>query len=141
MNHEGAKDTKERTREEAELEVCAARVVDAALTVHRHLGPGLLESAYEACFAQELRWRGSTVQSQLTVPLVYRGVAMDTAYRIDLLVDSAIIIELKTVEKLLPIHEAQLLSYLRLTGHRLGFLLNFHVPLIKHGIKRMRNGF
>lgn len=114
-------------------------IVDAAIRVHSGLGPGLLESAYETCLAYELRERGLLVRTQAALPVVYKTIQMDLAYRIDLLVEESIVVELKTVPKLLPIHEAQLLTYLRLSGHRIGLLLNFHVPLMREGIKRMVN--
>jgi len=118
---------------------CSGIVVDAAMTVHSALGPGLLESAYEACLAYELRKRGLRVLSQVTVPVVYDGVQIDAGYRVDLLVEDAVIVELKAVAKLLPIHEAQVLSYLKLSGHRVGLLINFNVPRLKDGIKRFAN--
>lgn len=114
-------------------------IVDAAIRVHSGLGPGLLGSAYETCLAYELRERGLLVRTQAALPVVYKTIQMDLAYRIDLLVEESIVVELKTVPKLLPIHEAQLLTYLRLSGHRIGLLLNFHVPLMREGIKRMVN--
>jgi GxxExxY protein len=110
------------------------------MRVHTALGPGLLEGAYEACLAQELRWRGIAVRTQVTLPVTYRGVAIDNGYRIDLLVDDMVVLELKSVATLLPVHEAQLLSYLKLGGHRAGLLINFHVPRLKDGIRRMVNG-
>ena len=113
--------------------------IEAAIAVHSALGPGLLESAYEACLAHELRSRGLIVLTQVALPILYRGLAIDAGYRLDLLVNSTVIVELKTVKKILPIHEAQLLSYLRLSGHHVGLLINFHVPLLKDGIKRMLN--
>jgi GxxExxY protein len=114
-------------------------IVDAAIQVHSALGPGLLESAYETCLAYELGERGLFVRTQIGLPVVYKTIQMDLAYRIDLLVEESIVVELKTVSKLLPIHEAQLLTYLKLSGHRIGLLLNFHVPLMREGIKRMVN--
>jgi GxxExxY protein len=114
-------------------------IVDAAIQVHTTLGPGLLESAYETCLAYELRDRGLRVRTQVALPIVYKTIQMDLAYRIDLLVQESIVVELKTVSKLLPIHKAQLLTYLKLSGHRIGLLLNFHVPLMREGIKRMVN--
>jgi GxxExxY protein len=114
-------------------------VVDAAMKVHTTLGPGLLESAYEACLLHELRKRGRKVLSQVALPVVYDGVKIDVGYRIDLLVEDVVIVELKAVEKLLPIHDAQLLSYLKLGGYRLGLLLNFNVLHLKDGIKRKVN--
>jgi GxxExxY protein len=114
-------------------------IVDSAIKVHSAIGPGLLESAYETCMAYELRERGVRVRTQILLPITYKAVKMNVAYRIDLLVQESVIVELKTVSKLLPIHEAQLLTYLRLSGRRLGLLLNFHVPLMREGIKRMVN--
>ena len=112
-------------------------IVDAAITVHRALGPGLLETAYEACLANELERRGHRVQRQQTLPLTYEGVRIDAGYRIDLLVGATVIVEVKSVESFAPIHEAQLLTYLKLSGCRLGFLINFNATLLKQGIKRV----
>jgi GxxExxY protein len=117
----------------------SGQIVDAAMKVHSALGPGLLESAYEACLAHELRKRGRKVLSQMVLPLVYDGVEIDAGYRIDLFVDDVVIVELKAVERLLPIHEAQLLSYLRLSGCKLGLLINFNVLHLRDGIKRLVN--
>ena len=118
----------------------SGEVVDAAMRVHSTLGPGLLESAYEACLAYELRERGLSVLAQLPLPVRYKGVRLDVGYRIDLLVENAVVVELKTVARLLPVHEAQLLSHLRLSSHRVGLLINFNVPRLKYGIRRMLNG-
>jgi len=115
-------------------------VVDAAIQVHKTLGPGLLESAYEVCLAHELRTRGVTILTQPELPVVYGDVRLDAGYRLDILVEKKVIIELKAVEKILPIHEAQLLSYLKLSRCKLGFLLNFNVVKMKDGIRRMVNG-
>ena len=117
----------------------SGQVVDAAMRVHSALGPGLLEGAYEACLAYELRQRGLRVVAQLPLPVVYEGVRIELGYRVDLLVDDAVVVELKAVAKLLPIHEAQLLSYLKLSEYRVGLLINFHVLHLKDGIKRMVN--
>ena len=117
----------------------SGQVVDAAMKVHSKLGPGLLESAYEACLSHELRRRGLGVQTQLAIPLTYEGMPVDLAYRADLIVDDAVIVELKAIAKLMPIHDAQLLSYLRLSRYRVGLLINFHVVHLKDGIKRMVN--
>jgi GxxExxY protein len=117
----------------------SGEVVDAAFTVHSALGPGLLESAYEACLKHELVKRGLNVASQIQLPVQYDGVAIDAGYRIDLLVEEAVVIELKAVEKIAPIHEAQLLTYLKLSGKKLGLLLNFNVLHMKDGIKRIAN--
>lgn len=113
------------------------QVIGAAIEVHRVLGPGLLESAYEECLCYELSQRSLTFQRQVPLPIVYKAVRLDCGYRIDLLVMEQLIIELKTVERLLPIHEAQLLTYLKLKGIRTGLLINFHVVLLKTGIKRL----
>ncbi len=112
------------------------QVIGAAIEVHPQLGPGLLESAYQACLAHELSLRGILFVSQLDLPLTYKGVQLDVGYRIDLLVDDKVIVELKAVEKVLPIHEAQLLTYLRLLRKPVGLLLNFSVPVLKDGIIR-----
>ena len=114
----------------------SGQVVDAAIKVHSALGPGLLESAYEACLAHELRTRGLRVHTQLPLPAAYRGARIDVGYRLDLLVEDEVVVELKAVTKLLPIHEAQLLSYRRLSGCGVGLLVNFRAPLPKHGIRR-----
>ncbi len=112
------------------------RVIGAAIEVHKHLGPGLLESAYEACLCHELQIRGLTFQCQVSLPLDYKGLHVDSAFRIDLVVEDKIIVELKSQEGILPVHEAQLLTYLKLTGIRVGLLLNFNVPAMKDGIIR-----
>jgi GxxExxY protein len=114
-----------------------AQIVDAALKIHRQLGPGLLESAYQACLAYELRKRGLQVESEVDQPVLYDGFKVEVGYRIDMLVEGCVIIENKAVEKLLPVHEAQLLTYLKLRKCHIGYLINWHVPLIKDGIKRM----
>ena len=118
----------------------SGQIIDAAMKVHSALGPGLLESAHEACLAHELRKRGFNVESQLPLPLCYDGVKIDVGYRADLFVEGAVIVELKSVDRIAPIHEAQLLSYLRLSGCQLGLLINFNVLHSKDGIKRMANG-
>ena len=122
-----------------EIEEVGKQVVDSAIKVHRTLGPGLLESAYQACLTYELRKRGLKVECELDQPVSYDGYQIATGYRLDMLVEGCVIIENKVVGSLLPIHEAQLLTYLRLRNCRLGFLINWHVPLVKDGIKRMVN--
>jgi len=112
-------------------------IIGGAIAVHRALGPGLLESAYEACLGYELVDRGLSVERQKALPVKYRGVNLDCGYRIDLLVEGIIIIELKAVEKIDPIHKAQLLSYLKLSGCELGLLINFNVRMLKSGIHRI----
>ncbi len=117
------------------------QVVVAAMRVHSELGPGLLETTYEACLAEELRSGGHEVRAQVAVPIVYRGLELQHGYRIDLLVDDEVVVEVKTVEKLAPVHEAQLLTYLRFSKRRIGLLINFHTMHLRDGIKRMVNGW
>ena len=114
-------------------------VIASALRVHSTLGPGLLESAYHACLIYELGVRRLDVQSQVAVPIDYNGVIIETAYKMDLLVENQVVVELKTVSKILPVHEAQLLSYLRLGRRRVGLLINFHELHLRDGIKRIVN--
>ena len=116
-------------------------IIGGAIEVHRMLGPGLLESVYEECLAIELDLRRLTFQRQVPVPIEYKGQRIGADLKIDLLVQQLIVVELKAVEKILPVHEAQLLSYLRLTGRPLGLLINFNVPLLKNGIHRRINCF
>lgn len=115
---------------------CTQRVIAAAIEVHKHLGPGLLESAYEDCLCHELSQRGVPYSRQVQLPVVYKGVRLDGGYVIDLVAEEKVVVELKAVEQTLPIHEAQLLTYLRLSGKRVGLLINFNVPLLKRGIVR-----
>ncbi|MBU1908927.1 MAG: GxxExxY protein, partial [Verrucomicrobia bacterium] len=112
-------------------------IIGAAMEVHRALGPGLLESAYEACLAFELAQRGLKVEQQKPPPVVYREVKLDCGYRLDLFVEEKVIVEIKVVEQLMPIHQAQLLSYLRLSGCKVGLLINFNVKVLKDGICRL----
>lgn len=119
----------------------AAEIVDSAFKIHKELGPGLLESAYETCMEHELIRRGFTVERQKPQPVYYDGIMIDTGYRLDLLVNDSVIIELKAVEQTLPIHQAQLLTYLKLSCKSLGFLINFNVPVIKEGIRRFANQY
>ncbi len=116
------------------------QVLGCALTVHKALGPGLLESAYEACLAHELGKAGLAYQRQLTLPLVYDGLVIETGYRLDLLVEGAVVLDIKAVDAIVAVHKAQFLSYLKLGGYRLGYLLNFNVSMLKYGIHRMANG-
>ncbi|MGA1411136.1 MAG: GxxExxY protein [Prochlorotrichaceae cyanobacterium] len=115
----------------------ATQVVDAAFTVHSALGAGLLESVYEVCLEYELTKRGLKVDRQVALPVIYDNIRLDAGFRLDLLVNRCVIIELKAVETLLPVHTAQVMTYLKLSKHRLGLLINFNVPLIKSGIKRI----
>ena len=118
-------------------ESIAEKVVDAAYTVHKTLGPGLLEKVYEVCFCHELSKRELKYQRQVDIPITYDGMIFDEGLRLDVLVEELIICELKAVDEMNPVWEAQILSHLKLTGKRLGFLVNFNVPLMKNGIKRM----
>ena len=116
-------------------------IVSAAMKVHSILGPGLLESAYQACLAHELRKQGLTAASQVGLPVIYEGEKIELGYRMDLVVENAVIVEVKSVEAIHPVHEAQLLSYLRLSGIPVGLLINFHVTSLRDRIKRMVDGY
>ena len=116
-------------------------IIGAAIEVHRSLGPGLLESAYEACLVFELIGRGLKVEQQKPLPVIYRKVELDCAYRLDLLVEEMVIVEVKAVDRIEPIHQAQLLSYLKLSGCKVGLLINFNVKVLKDGIRRAVNSF
>lgn len=121
------------------IEEIATEIVDSCFMIHTELGPGLLESAYETCLEYELTKRGFTVERQIPQPVIYHEIEIDAGYRTDLLVNGLVIVELKAVEQLAPIHTAQLITYLKLSRKSLGFLINFHTPLIKNGIKRIAN--
>ena len=123
------------------IDSIASQIVDSAFKIHNELGPGLLESAYEACLEHELTKRGFSVERQKPQPVTYDGIVIDAGYRIDLLVNDQVIIELKAVTELAPIHQAQLTTYLKLSRKSLGLLINFNVPLIKNGIRRIANQF
>lgn len=112
-------------------------IIGAAIEVHKHLGPGLLESAYEECLCHELNLRKIPFQRQAPLPVVYKGVKLDCSYRVDLLVKNEVVVELKAVESIAPIHEAQVLTYMRLGGWRVGLIINFNVPIVIKGIKRL----
>jgi GxxExxY protein len=124
----------------SEASLLTGRIIAAAIEVHRYLGPGLLESAYEQCLCRELHHRGINFERQVDLPIDYKGYRIDSGYRLDLVVDNSVVVELKAVRQLERIHEAQLLTYLKLTGLNLGLLLNFNVVLLKDGIKRLVNG-
>ncbi len=113
-----------------------AGIIGAAMEVHRFLGPGLLESAYEQCLCHELGLRGIDFRSQVDQPIIFKGMRLEAGYRIDLLIEELVIVELKAVEHVLPVHVAQLMSYLRLSSLRIGLLINFNVPILKDGITR-----
>jgi GxxExxY protein len=117
------------------------QVIGAAIEVHRELGPGRLESVYEACLAFEITSRGLRVERQRTLPLVYRGITLDCAYRLDMVVDDTVVVEAKAVDQLLPVHQAQLISYLKLSGLSIGLLINFHSTVLRAGIRRIVNRY
>jgi GxxExxY protein len=119
-----------------ELNDISEAVIGAAIEVHRLMGPGLLESAYEECLARELALRGISFERQRDLTVEYKGVRLDCGYRLDFLVEGRVVVEVKAVEHLLPVHDAQLMSYLRLGGWQLGLLINFHVPILREGIRR-----
>jgi GxxExxY protein len=123
----------------ADLDELTERIIGCAIAVHRVLGPGLLESTYEACLAHELDKHGLHVAKQKEIPITYKSVKLDCGYRVDLLVNDTVILELKSIERLQPIHKAQLITYLRLAGKPLGLLMNFNEPLLKDGIARLVN--
>ncbi|MDG6027894.1 MAG: GxxExxY protein [Candidatus Brocadia sp.] len=112
------------------------QIIGAAIEVHKHFGPGLLESAYEECLCRELYLRGLKFERQRNLPLEYKGIKLDCGYRIDIVVEEKVILELKVVDTITPIHEAQLLTYLKLSGIEIGLIINFNVPVLKDGIKR-----
>lgn len=122
------------------LNSISGQVLDAAIEVHRNLGPGLLESIYEICLLKELRSRGLEVKSQLLLPVYYKGEPLEKYYTIDLLVEDLVVVEIKTVERNIPINKAQLMTYLKLSGKHLGLLINFNVPLLVQGFERILNG-
>jgi len=127
--------------EKDELDQITRRIIGAAIEVHKAVGPGLLESAYQACLAYEVRQRGLKVDEQVALPVVYKEVKLDCGYRMDLLVEDVVIVEVKAVEQLCPIHDAQLLSYLRIANKHVGLLINFHNRVLKDGLKRIVNEF
>lgn len=133
MNHKG------REGNDGRAEMAASAAIDAALKVHKTLGPGLLESAYEHCLAYELVERGMSVERQVVLPITYETTRLDAGYRLDLVIDHVVIIEIKAVEALSAVHQAQLLTYLKLSGIRLGLLMNFNVLLFKQRLKRVVN--
>jgi len=118
----------------------SGKIIGAAIEVHKHLGPGLLESAYEECLCRELELRGIDFRRQVPLPLNYKGLKLDCGYRLDLLVEDKVIVELKTVEAIAPFHEAQILTYLKLRDIRLGLIINFNARLLVEGIRRLVNG-
>jgi GxxExxY protein len=144
MDHEGHEGTRRKPSTQVDHsegdEATSRQILTCAMRVHSALGPGLLESAYEICLAHVLEASGVPVKRQVSMPLTFEGVDLDAGYRLDLLVDNRVVVEVKAIERLQPIHTAQLLSYLRLANLRMGLLLNFHVLRMKDGIKRVLNG-
>jgi len=130
-----------KMEESKQLNEITEQIIGAAIDVHRALGPGLLESAYEACLAFELVSRGLKIEQQRALPVIYRDVKLDCGYRLDLVVENSVVIELKAIDQLLPIHRAQLLSYLKLSGLKVGLLINFHTKMLKDGVVRLVNNF
>lgn len=124
-----------------ELNILSKSILDVCLSVHREMGPGLLESIYELCLLEEFRQRNINVTSQVSIPLMYKGKELSKDFRIDILVENEIIIEIKSVDTILPVHTAQIISYLKLADKRLGFLVNFNVDLLKNGFKRVVHNF
>ncbi len=135
MKHQGGKEPIEPIP--SLTDAVARQVVDAAYAVHSALGPGLLEAVYEVCLVHELKKRGIKVERQVMLPVIYDNVQLDAGLRLDLVIGDCMIVELKAIENMLPVHKAQLLTYLKLSGYRLGLLINFNVPVIKNGIQRV----
>jgi GxxExxY protein len=124
-----------------ELNEISGKIIELAINVHKELGPGMLEGAYEACLHFELIRAGLKVETQLKLPIIYQGIKIDAGYRVDMLVEDSVIVELKAIERVLPVHEAQLLSYLRMSSLKLGLLINFNHKLLRDGIRRVVNGY
>ena len=137
MDHEVHKGHEGHEERPAGIEDFARTIIDSGLKVHRALGPGLLESAYEHCLAHELSLRGVALRRQVPLSIVYESTKLDAGYRLDMVVENSIVIEIKAVEALSRLHDAQVLTYLKLSGHRLGFLMNFNVELFKNGVRRL----
>ena len=131
----------ENDPERERIDKLTQTIIGGAIAVHRGIGPGLLESAYEECLCFELSDAGLGFERQVQLPVSYRGVKLDCGYRMDIVVEDRVIVEVKTVERFAPVHEAQLLSYLKMSDRRVGLLLNFHVAILKNGIKRLVNNY
>ncbi|WP_337189009.1 GxxExxY protein [Phenylobacterium sp.] len=136
MKHEDHQDHEDHQGATAGIEAVGRQVVDAAIKVHRVLGPGLLESAYEQCLAHELTRLGCRIRRQVALPVIFEGLRVDAGYRLDMVVDDVVVLEVKAVEALSRLHEAQILTYLRLSGMKLGYLLNFNAVQLRHGLRR-----
>lgn len=139
MNSKAKSETAEVTESTEKLTALTKKIIGAAVEVHKHTGPGLMESAYEVCLCYELSQVGLGFERQVDLPIAYKGVKLDCGYKMDVVVEDSVVLELKTVDQLLPIHTAQLLTYLRLSGKRVGLLLNFHAPILTKRIKRLIN--
>lgn len=137
MNREAGRSGEEQAGRAPFEDALTGLVIGCAMEVHRHLGPGLLESVYESCLCQELAERNIPYIRQVTLPVTYKSTRIDAAYRMDIVIAERVVVEVKAVEKLLPIHEAQILTYMRLAGLPLGLLLNFHTTMLRHGIRRL----
>ena len=127
--------------EKEQLNAVTDKIIGAAIEIHRQLGPGLLESAYESCLAYELTELGLKVEKQKPLPVIYKNVKLDCGYRMDLLIEDRVVVEIKSIETLLPIHDAQMLSYLKLSGCKVGLLINFNMQQLRKGLKRIANNF
>ena len=138
---EGKKDLFQETLEQQKINQTTEKIIGCAISVHRVLGSGLFESAYEECLCYEFSQTNLKFERQVPLPVIYKNVKLDCGYRMDIVVEDSVIIEIKAIEKILPVHEAQLLSYLKLYNKKLGLLLNFHVPVLKNGMKRIANNF
>lgn len=139
QRRKGAKEDAQRIEPSPELERVMREIVDSAISVHRTLGPGLLESVYERCLAYELKIRGLAVAQQVPAPIKYKDLVIEAGLRMDMLVSDEVIVEIKAVERLLPLHEAQLLTYLKVTGKQIGLLINFNTPHLRDGLRRLVN--
>jgi GxxExxY protein len=131
----------ELATERERLDALSAQILDSCISVHKIMGPGLLESVYELCLMKEFELRGIPAKNQVPIPLQYKGFELSKEFRVDILVDDSIVMEIKSCENMLPVYEAQIISYLRLTDKKLGFLVNFNVKLLKNGFKRVVNNF
>jgi len=129
----------EETPESQKINRITEKIIGCAIEVHRNLGPGLLESAYEKCLCYELTQAGFEYKQPLPLPVIYKGINLECGYRMDVVVEDLVIVEIKAIERILPVHEAQLLPYLKLYNKKVGLLMNFHVPMLKSGLKRIVN--
>ena len=131
----------EETPESQKINRITEKIIGCAIEIHRNLGPGLLESAYEECLCYELKQVGLEFKRQVPLPVIYKGINLECGYRMDIVIEDLVIVEIKAIERILPVHEAQLLSYLKIYNKKVGLLMNFHVPILKSGLKRIVNNF